>query len=132
MDRDMWTYPESLGRLNVTGFDVEAKDGSIGKVDEVTYDAGESYVVVDTGFWIFGKKVLLPAGLIERVDRDEEKVYVDRTKDEIEQAPEFDEDAFREDSYRSAVGDYYGGRRDTDEDEEREREEDEGRVADRT
>jgi hypothetical protein len=128
----MWTYPEALGRLNVTGFDVEAKDGSIGKVDEVTYDVGESYIVVDTGVWIFGKKVLLPAGLIERVDRDEEKVYVDRTKDEIEQAPEFDEDNYREDSYRSTVGDYYVGRRDTDEDEEREREAGEERVADRT
>jgi hypothetical protein len=132
VDRDMWTYPEALGRLNVTGFDVEAKDGSIGKVDEVTYDVGESYIVVDTGVWIFGKKVLLPAGLIERVDRDEEKVYVDRTKDEIEQAPEFDEDNYREDSYRSTVGDYYVGRRDTDEDEEREREAGEERVADRT
>ena len=124
MDRDMWTYPESLGRLNVTGFDVEAKYGSIGKVEEVTYYAGESYVVVDTGVWIFGKKVLLPAGLIERVDRDEETVYVDRTKDEIEQAPEFDGDHYRDDSYRSAVGEHYAARRDTDDDEEREREED--------
>jgi hypothetical protein len=132
VDRDMWTYPETLGRLDVTGFDVEAKDGSIGKVDEVAFDAGESYVVVDTGVWIFGKKVLLPAGLVERVDRDEETVYVDRTKDEIEQAPEFDSDHYQEDSYRSAVGDYYTGRRDTDDDEEREREEDEKRVADRT
>jgi hypothetical protein len=132
VNRDMWTYPEALGRLNVTGFDVEAKDGSIGKVDEVTYDVGESYIVVDTGVWIFGKKVLLPAGLIERVDRDEETVYVNRAKEEIEQAPEFDEDNYREDSYRSAVGDHYAGRRDTDDDEEREREEDEERVADRT
>lgn len=132
MDRDMWTYPETLGRLDVTGFDVEAKDGSIGKVDEVAFDAGESYVVVDTGVWIFGKKVLLPAGLIERVDRDEEKVFVDRTKDEIKQAPEFDENNYREDSYRSTVGDYYAGGHDTDEDEERDREEDEERVADRT
>src|SRR5215218_1121692 len=121
----MWNYPEELGRLDVAGFDVEARDGSIGKVDEVAFDEGQSYIVVDTGVWIFGKKVLLPAGLIERVDRDEERVYVDRTKEEIEQAPEFDEDAYREDSYRSAVGEYYTGRRDTDDDEEREREEDE-------
>ena len=110
MDKDMWTYPETLGRLDVTGFDVEAKDGSIGKVDEVAFDPGESYVVVDTGVWIFGKKVLLPAGLIERVDRDEETVYVDRTKDEIEQAPEFDKDNYRSADYRSAVGGYYGSR----------------------
>jgi hypothetical protein len=131
--REMWTYPETLGRLNITGFDVEAKDGSIGKVDEVTYEVGESYIVVDTGPWIFGKKVLLPAGFIERVDRDDDTVYVDRTKDEIKQAPEFDDDAYREESYRSEVGEYYGGRRPADaEDEEREREDDEERVADRT
>ena len=76
--------------------------------------------------------MLLPAGLIERVDRDEETVYVDRTKDEIEQAPDFDSDHYREDSYRSAVGKHYAGRRDADDDVEREREEDEERVADRT
>jgi hypothetical protein len=108
---DLWTYPESVGRLDLTGFDVEAVDGSIGKVDEATHDVGESYFVVDTGLWIFGKKVLLPAGLVDRVDRDEEKVYVDRTKDEIESAPEFDKDNYREDDYRSAVGGYYGSRK---------------------
>jgi hypothetical protein len=108
--RDMWTYPEELGRLDVSGFDVEARDGSIGKVDEVTYDAGESYIVVDTGVWIFGKKVLLPSGLIKRVDRDEETVYFERMKEEIEQAPEFDKDNYRSADYRSAVGGYYGSR----------------------
>jgi len=122
---ELWTYPETLGRLDVTGFDVEAQDGSIGKVEEVTFETGESYIVVDTGPWIFGKKALLPAGVIERVDRDDEKVYVDRTKDEIKQAPEFDEDAYREEDYRSAVGGYYGGRaRDADEGAREERIED--------
>ena len=52
--------------------------------------------------------MLLPSGLIERVDRDEETVYVDRTKDEIEQSPEFDKDNYRSADYRSAVGGYYG------------------------
>jgi hypothetical protein len=107
VDTELWTYPDAVGRLDLTGFEVEAKDGSIGKVDEATFDAGESYVVVDTGTWILGKKVLLPAGLIERVDRDEEKIFVDRTKEEIKQAPEFDKDTYREEDYRSDVGDYY-------------------------
>jgi PRC-barrel domain len=110
MDRDLWTYPETVGRIDLTGFDVEAVDGSIGQVDEATQDVGESYIVVDTGVWIFGKKVLLPAGTVERVDRDEDKVYVDRTKGEIEHAPEFDKDHYREDGYRSTVGDYYAER----------------------
>ena len=111
MDTDLWTHPDTVGRLDLTGFEVEAVDGTIGKVDEATHDAGDSYVVVDTGVWIFGKKVLLPAGLIERVDRDEEKVYVDRTKDEIENAPEFDEDAYKKSDYRAGVGEYYSSRR---------------------
>jgi hypothetical protein len=107
METDFWTYPESVGRLDMNGFDVEAVDGSIGKVDEATYEVGESYIVVDTGPWIFGKKVLLPAGIVDRVDRGDEKIYVDRTKDEIKNAPEFDEDAYRDEGYRATVGDYY-------------------------
>jgi hypothetical protein len=114
MGSDLWTYSETVGRLDLTGFEVEAVDGSIGKVDEATQDVGESYVVVDTGVWIFGKKVLLPAGLIERVDRDEEKVWINRTKDEIENAPEFDKDNYQSDEYRSAVGGYYGSRETAD------------------
>jgi hypothetical protein len=110
MERDLWTYPETVGRLDMSGFDVEAVDGSIGKVDEATYEVGESYIVVDTGPWIFGKKVLLPAGIVQQVDREEEKVYVDRTKDEIKDAPEFDDDAYRDEGYRASVGDYYGKR----------------------
>jgi hypothetical protein len=110
METKLWTYPETVGRLDLTGFGVEAADGSIGKVDEATYDVDASFLVVDTGPWIFGKKVLLPAGLVERVDRDEETVYVDRTKDEIKQAPEFDNANYRSDGYRANVGAYYLGR----------------------
>ncbi len=67
---DLWTYPESgsWGNADTTGFDIEATDGSIGSVHEATYDAGKSYIVVDTGPWIFGKKVVLPGGAIQRVD----------------------------------------------------------------
>jgi hypothetical protein len=126
MGTDLWTYPETVGRLDLTGFDVEALDGSIGKVDEATQDVGESYLVVDTGIWIFGKKVLLPAGLVERVDRDEEKVWINRTKDEIENAPEFDKDNYQEADYRSAVGGYYGSAEATTE-----REAEEERAGDR-
>ncbi len=105
----LWTFPDTVGRLDLTGFDVEAADGSLGKVDEATYEVGESYIVVDTGLWIFGKKVLLPAGTVKGVDRHEEKVYVDRSRDEIKDAPEFDKDDYQDEAYRDRVGDYYAG-----------------------
>ena len=106
---DTWTYREGTWTQgDLSGFEVEAIDGSIGKIDEATNDVGAGYVVVDTGPWIFGKKVMLPAGVIQSVELDEEKVYVNRTKDEIKSAPEFDEDTFREQPYRDSVSSYYG------------------------
>jgi hypothetical protein len=111
MDRTtIWVWRDdtlSNDRASLEGFGVEALDGSIGKIDEATYDVGGSYVVVDTGPWIFGKKVLLPAGVIDRVDYDDETVYVNQTKDQIKNSPEFDPSTYREEDYRSRVGDYY-------------------------
>ena len=108
---DMWMYRDSTwSGSSLVGYEVEATDGGIGKIDEASDDVGASYVVVDTGPWIFGKKVLLPAGVIDSVDVDEEKVYVSRTKDEIKDSPEFDQDRYRDSPYRDEVGGYYGGR----------------------
>lgn len=106
---DVWTYRSEIDLdTDMSGFDVEAIDGGIGSVDEATYDAGSSYVVVDTGPWIFGSKVMLPAAVIERVDLDEQRVYVNRTKDEVKAAPQFDESRYRDDAYRGEIGSYYG------------------------
>src|SRR5215211_4636318 len=107
---DLWTYAGGTGTMDtdLSGFSVEALDGGIGKVDDATYDVGGSFVVVDTGPWIFGKKVMIPAGVIDRIDLDTETVFVDRTKDEIKNAPELDEDAYTGDTYREQLGTYYG------------------------
>src|SRR5436189_5557784 len=86
----------------------EAIDGGIGKIDEASNDVGASYIVVDTGPWIFGKGVMLPAGVIQRVDQYDEKVFVNRTKDQIKNAPEFDDSMIRDEGYRGRLGSYYG------------------------
>src|SRR6266487_4640530 len=102
---DIWGYREQTWTEgDLVGFDVEALDGGIGKIDEASYDVGAGYIVVDTGPWIFGKKVMLPAGVIDRVDSDDKKVFVNRTKDQINDAPEFDKDSYRDDAYRSNLG----------------------------
>jgi hypothetical protein len=114
MQTDVWTYREStvlgtdLASTDITGFEVEAIDGSIGKVDDATYEVGSSYIVVDTGPWIFGKKVMLPAGVVQRIDEPEQKVFVNRTKDEIKNAPEFDDSMVSDTTYRGELGSYYG------------------------
>ncbi|MEU3169826.1 PRC-barrel domain-containing protein [Streptosporangium sp. NPDC006930] len=109
---DVWSYrPDTYSgeqALDLVGFDVEATDGKIGSVDEESNTVGNSYIVVDTGFWIFGKKVLLPAGTVHQIDPQERKIYVSRTKQEIKDAPEFDEATYREPDYRDKLGGYYG------------------------
>jgi len=117
MSNDVWTYREPMAvatDIDVSGYDVEATDGSIGKVDEATYETGRSYLVVDTGPWIFGKKVMLPAGVVKGVDEQERTVFVDRTKDEIKNAPEYDEASQGDDEYRGQLGSYYGGQAERD------------------
>jgi ribosomal 30S subunit maturation factor RimM len=107
---DLWTFrDQTFAGTSLTGFTVEATDGDIGKVDEATNEVGASFIVVDTGPWIFGKKVMLPAGVIDRVDHDDKRIFVDRTKDEIKNAPEFDESRYRDEQYRTELGGYYTG-----------------------
>jgi hypothetical protein len=110
MRTDMWTYSDQTMAkpLDVEGFKVEATDGDIGKIDEATYDVGSSYIVVDTGPWILGRKVLLPAGVIERIDLDDRKVAVRLTQDQIKNSPELAEvDDYRSPAYREQIGTYY-------------------------
>ncbi|GGL12222.1 hypothetical protein Sme01_68810 [Sphaerisporangium melleum] len=112
MQQDLWTYsPTATGNqqsFDVVGYHVEATDGKIGSVDDATYEVGASYLIVDTGPWIFGKKVMLPASTVTRIDPQEKTVFVSRTKQEIKDAPEFDEASYKEPEYRGRVGDYYG------------------------
>ena len=111
---DPWNYRESAARTpdaaSVIGYRVHATDGTIGKIDEATNNVDESSIVVDTGPWIFGRKVVLPAGTIERVDDADESVYVDLTKDQIKDSPELEDVATWDDpAYRNELGAYYGG-----------------------
>jgi hypothetical protein len=110
MQSDLWTYrDDTMAKpMDIEGFDVAASDGDIGTIDEATYDVGAAYVVVDTGPWIFGRKVLLPAGAIERIDLDNRKVAVRLTKDQIKSSPELDETTdLTATEYRERVGTYY-------------------------
>ncbi|MFD5515656.1 PRC-barrel domain-containing protein [Streptomyces sp. NPDC127066] len=115
MSDNIWGYQATTGHIagtDLTGYKVEATDGSIGKVDKHSDDVSSSYLVVDTGVWIFGKHVLLPAGTVKTVDQAERKIYVALTKDQIKDSPEFDKDKHVGDTgYHEQVGGYYENRR---------------------
>jgi hypothetical protein len=106
---ELWMFRKDVVPSHeIEGFEVEARDGSIGKIDELTDEVGRSAVVVDTGPWIFGRKVVVPAGAIEQIDLNQKKVRVVMTKDQIKNSPEFDPDrGWRDDEYRTRLDAYY-------------------------
>jgi hypothetical protein len=108
-DRPDTPADDERANADLSGYSVEATDGSIGTIDEASYEVGEAYLVVDTGPWIFGRKVLLPAGTVDRIDHTDRRVYVDRTKEQVKDSPEYDKDTFHTPEYRQSVGDYYTG-----------------------
>ena len=91
MTEDIWGYdPQHYTTgTDLTGFKVEATDGHVGKVDQATYDVGSACIVVNCKPWLFGKHVLLPAGLITAIDVHEQTIHVGRSKDQIKGAPEY-------------------------------------------
>jgi hypothetical protein len=107
---ELWTYRETMSPSTdaITGFAVEAVDGHIGHIDEASTEVGAGFIVVDTGPWIFGRKVMIPAGAITRVDLDEQRVMLDLTKDQIKNSPPFDPKKHMADkTYRGRLGEYY-------------------------
>ncbi len=112
---DIWTYridvfpiDQSTPRPDIAGFDVVTSDGhKIGKVDEATNEVDGSCIVVDTGFWIFGKKRMIPAGTIESIDVDNHAVTVAVNKDQVKEAPDYDQGRQGDRAYRGEVGNYY-------------------------
>jgi hypothetical protein len=84
------------GVLDLRGYRVEAVDGRVGTVD----GADGNGLLVDTGPWIFGRTVRLPVGTVERVDHLDRVVHLDRTREQVKDAPEGDPDT---------VGEYWSG-----------------------
>ena len=79
--------------LETNGYHVQALDGEIGHVEDFLVDEvswGILSVVVDTSNWWFGKKVALPAGEFTRVEWQSRLVFVDETREQVQQTREFD------------------------------------------
>lgn len=88
--RDIWsdTSDRPDGR-SIAGYRVEALDGEVGKVDDHTDMAGETALLVDTGFWIFGKTRVLPMDVVSSIDHEDECVTVGLSKHAVHNAPDW-------------------------------------------
>jgi len=103
-----WEYRPDAGFAEGTdliGYTVVAVDGDVGHV-EATYDSRPAYLEVKAWSFFGGREVMVPAGLVERIGSAEKKVYVDRTRDQIKDAPRYDQAPA---DYWERLGSYYSG-----------------------
>lgn len=106
---EVWNFrDEALARIDVRSFKVRARDGEIGRVAQAIEAPSGGYLVIDPGVSMpLGKQLLLPAGLIEKVDIDRRRVVVGADRKQIENAPEYDPAQPLDDQSRSALGNYF-------------------------
>jgi uncharacterized protein (TIGR02271 family) len=87
-------YKQHFGNDDVKGMDLYAADEKIGTVEDILVDDSGHfrYLIVNTGLWILGKRVLLPIGRA-RIEYNRKRIYAENlTKHQVETLPEFNDD----------------------------------------
>jgi uncharacterized protein (TIGR02271 family) len=103
-------YRSSFDDRDMKGFSVYSEsDEKIGTVNDILVDEEGRfrYFIVDLGFWIFGKKVLLPVGRA-RIDYNAERLYTTGlTREQAEDLPEYNEHDLVDYDYEERVRGVY-------------------------
>ena len=105
--------PHLRSTYNVTDYNIQARDGEIGHVEDFIIDDDTwaiRYLIIDTMNLWPGKKVLLSPQWIERISWDESKVFVNLSCDSIKQSPEYTEESLLTRDYETRLHRHYNRR----------------------
>lgn len=107
-------YQDAFDGNDIKGYEVysDRDNEKVGTVKNILVDESGRfrYLIVDTGFWIFGKQVLLPIGRV-RIDQGDRRIYaVGFTKEQAQALPEFTEDMRVDYDYEEQVRGVYRDR----------------------
>jgi sporulation protein YlmC with PRC-barrel domain len=97
---------------DLQGYAIRATDGLIGKVDDVYFDDEDwavRYVVVDTGRWLSGRKVLIPPVFLGSLDWKARTFSVSITMDLVKRSPGIDTQRPVSRQHEASYSGYFGG-----------------------
>lgn len=103
--------PHLRSTAKVTGYNIKATDGEIGDVEDFIIDDSTwkiDFILVDTGNWFPGKKVLISPKWIKEVSWENSAVIVNATEEQVKNSPEYQPSEQLSDSYESNLKNYYG------------------------
>ena len=79
---------------DLKGYSIQAKDGEIGKVEDFYFDGQDwivRYLIDKTGFWLFGRQVLISPVSIMEINSDQMMIVVSLTRDQVEKSPSLEQ-----------------------------------------
>ena len=98
-----------FGDDRITGYSAYIQEHQkIGTVKDILVDEEGHfrYLIIETGFWIFGKQILLPIGLFRSAPQ-QQRIYVNLTQQQVEALPTFDENATIDFGYEEQIRQIY-------------------------
>jgi uncharacterized protein YrrD len=102
--------PNLRSTHDVNGYHIQAEDGEIGHVEDFIIEDETwaiRYLVVDTKNWWPGKKVLVSPKWIERVSWNESKVFINLSREDIKQSPEYTDESLLTRDYETKLHRHY-------------------------
>jgi hypothetical protein len=95
----------------INGYAIAARDGRLGTVSDFLFDDTSwlvRWLVVDTGHWLSGRKVLLPPSVVRQIDPKERELSVDLSTQQVKDSPDIDTDRPVSRQIETSIYDYYG------------------------
>ncbi|NJN58448.1 MAG: DUF2382 domain-containing protein [Leptolyngbyaceae cyanobacterium SL_5_9] len=102
-------YRDSFNKQDVLSFDLYSGNEKVGSIEDLLVDDEGKfrYLVINTGFWVVGKKVLLPIGRTQ-IAFNERRVYADSlSRAQVENLPEYSESDLLDYDYEERVRSVY-------------------------
>lgn len=93
------------------GFSISALDGELGHVKDLLFDDREwtiRHLIVDTGSWLTGRKVLISPAAIQYTDWDNKTLAVRLSRQQVQDSPDVDSAKPVSRQQETALYDYYG------------------------
>jgi sporulation protein YlmC with PRC-barrel domain len=107
-EKDVRSHLRSVGEIE--GYHIAAPDGDIGHLQDLVINDSTwqiEYLIVNTGNWLFQRKVLIPCVSLENIRWADRKVHVSLSRDEIKNSPEYNPEQPISRDYAQALQDHY-------------------------
>jgi len=95
----------------IKGYAIAANDGHLGTVNDFLFDDASwlvRWLVVDTGNWLSGRKVLLPPSVLEHLDPKGQQFSVKLTMQQVKDSPDIDTERPVSRQMETNIHNYYG------------------------